>query len=696
MAENAVMFRYSRDLRDDGGDEVVRTVKPAVQYAFVAPLLVSEEVEFVRCALRFGEPTREDTALPEELASVLQIEPNTRSAAAPRMLVRLPRLQQLAVIHLDESRVVLVSAFMQPGTVLLQREYQLLTRVSNESPSAASDDDGKEIDESLWSVARRAVICDENSCSFCILRSDRCQCAQLVQSRRATTLQSRDWTRSMQALAEALQMRPVASGKLKIFKGAHHASARAERVVDITQHVEMYPKTTPNVSSDLSCVLALQTWQAQLSNTQFTTTTTSPPPPAAAAESSPRNKSRVSQQQQHQQPPPLLQRFSGFEPLASLSNNNLGSALDFYNPFSLSNHVTPAAEPFGLLSQRSSGIKRDSSRLLATVDDDHQYVGGTSTDAAWLFLPPLHSIRASQTAGGNDGGGGGLLGKLEAKKSSLEKHSLQFLLHDTADPLPTGSAQDTTAAAAANVNAQAASEQQQQQQQQFGVVQNQLALVRSDLRRSALSKKQGRHAQGSASTRGQRNARKSVSALYAPGSSSSAITPRQMRRVGVAGAGASHRAEVEELDVNENVREDDDVDGEHDATRMFQCEQCTKSFRRRHHLHEHVAAVHERTRPFACEYCGRTFGLKSNMSKHVLTVHLEPNQKPFACSRCDRSFKTKGNLKAHFVKIHPDAFAAGESITRDDDHNSAPNNFNDGSSSQPAQNNNNSSDKEQQ
>lgn len=77
--------------------------------------------------------------------------------------------------------------------------------------------------------------------------------------------------------------------------------------------------------------------------------------------------------------------------------------------------------------------------------------------------------------------------------------------------------------------------------------------------------------------------------------------------------------------------------------KIFKCEVCEKTFKRREHLYQH-SKLHSGVRPFSCTNCTKTFSRKEHLMRH-LTSHS--GVKDFSCDVCNKRFSRPDNLKKH-------------------------------------------------
>lgn len=86
----------------------------------------------------------------------------------------------------------------------------------------------------------------------------------------------------------------------------------------------------------------------------------------------------------------------------------------------------------------------------------------------------------------------------------------------------------------------------------------------------------------------------------------------------------------------------------HVGLKPFKCDQCDKAFTRKYHLERHME-MHAGTKNFQCEYCGKEFGTKGNLIAHVKRIHLQI--KEFSCGVCKKGFYSSKDLQTH-IKVH--------------------------------------------
>ncbi|CAG9761833.1 unnamed protein product [Ceutorhynchus assimilis] len=86
---------------------------------------------------------------------------------------------------------------------------------------------------------------------------------------------------------------------------------------------------------------------------------------------------------------------------------------------------------------------------------------------------------------------------------------------------------------------------------------------------------------------------------------------------------------------------------EEPSAKMHTCEVCSKTFKRREHLYQHVK-LHTGFRPYQCTDCKKTFVRKEHLLRHMV---LHSGERNFSCDICSKSFSRHDNLLKH-IRTH--------------------------------------------
>ena len=87
----------------------------------------------------------------------------------------------------------------------------------------------------------------------------------------------------------------------------------------------------------------------------------------------------------------------------------------------------------------------------------------------------------------------------------------------------------------------------------------------------------------------------------------------------------------------------------HEKIKAFKCDRCDRTFKRLHHVKDHMKLKHE-SKEFKCDICYLEFALERDLKKHKSAVHAKI--KKYKCNFCDKQFAYTHVLAVHKKKNH--------------------------------------------
>ena len=80
--------------------------------------------------------------------------------------------------------------------------------------------------------------------------------------------------------------------------------------------------------------------------------------------------------------------------------------------------------------------------------------------------------------------------------------------------------------------------------------------------------------------------------------------------------------------------------------KLLFCDECTKKFKSKINLKQHIRTEHKDKKEGSCTICGKNF-----IGSVKLKLHLKHSHKPAACENCHKTFQAKASLIKH-KKMH--------------------------------------------
>ncbi|RVE42468.1 hypothetical protein evm_012898 [Chilo suppressalis] len=89
-----------------------------------------------------------------------------------------------------------------------------------------------------------------------------------------------------------------------------------------------------------------------------------------------------------------------------------------------------------------------------------------------------------------------------------------------------------------------------------------------------------------------------------------------------------------------------------DNNKRFICKACEIAYRRLSDLRYHITRTHLKKKFIKCKHCAETFMYHSQRKCHVLSEHAKIKPEKFICDYCSRQFKRKNTLAEHVMDVH--------------------------------------------
>ena len=95
-----------------------------------------------------------------------------------------------------------------------------------------------------------------------------------------------------------------------------------------------------------------------------------------------------------------------------------------------------------------------------------------------------------------------------------------------------------------------------------------------------------------------------------------------------------------------------DIKKEPEKNKVFSCEFCPKTFRKRYRCTYHMKNMHSKDQPTdtVCHICDKRFSCKTSVRTHIAIVHMQMHR--FQCDTCAKLFGRKKDLIDHERQHH--------------------------------------------
>jgi uncharacterized Zn-finger protein len=88
------------------------------------------------------------------------------------------------------------------------------------------------------------------------------------------------------------------------------------------------------------------------------------------------------------------------------------------------------------------------------------------------------------------------------------------------------------------------------------------------------------------------------------------------------------------------------------STIRHSCNLCEYSAANKQCLRNHLKVQHSEVKSFSCEVCSKSFKLKNTLVNHMVQ---HTGIKRYSCNFCSRTFASSGNYYSHRKRMHAEA-----------------------------------------
>ena len=81
----------------------------------------------------------------------------------------------------------------------------------------------------------------------------------------------------------------------------------------------------------------------------------------------------------------------------------------------------------------------------------------------------------------------------------------------------------------------------------------------------------------------------------------------------------------------------------------YNCNKCSKTFKQKRNLNDHLRKFHKKGLKYRCEICGKSFVKRFNLKDHIDKFHVDIDGK---CDFCDQTFINKSEMIEHYDSQH--------------------------------------------